>query len=223
MKTELKYLHIPFETKAGAKDDEVIIEGYGAVKGNIDSYGDVLAEGSMSKSIGERGERIAFCLQHDIYNPVGKILEISEDEKGLKIKARISDAHPEVKTKIKEGILREMSIGYTTINSKQETIDGKEVRILTEVKLYEVSLVTVAANELAVIEDIKSEEGQNKLLAEFDNVITREKDNGKKYELMRLRSLVKSSLPQIDAQDTSEPPAESDKITIEEVLTILAL
>jgi HK97 family phage prohead protease len=133
------------------------ISGYGAMFGNIDSYGDIIEKGAFAETIAERKERIAFCSQHDITNPIGKILDIKEDEKGLWIEVKISDAEEGIKTKVREGILKEMSIGYRTVDSKEETRDGKQVNILTKIKLYEISLVTVAANPLAIIEGMKAE------------------------------------------------------------------
>ena len=104
----------------------------------------------------ERKDRIAFCYQHDIWNPVGKIQSIDEDEYGLKLTVMLSAAEDDIQIKVKEGILKEMSIGYRTMNSKSEIRDGVEVNLLTEIKLIEVSLVTVAANPLAVIESMKA-------------------------------------------------------------------
>jgi HK97 family phage prohead protease len=226
MKKDLKFLNIPFEIKADS-DDELIIEGHGAVKGNIDSYKDVITDGAFKKTIKEQGERIAFCYQHDIYNPIGKILDIKEDAKGLWLRVKISDAENDIKTKIKEGILKEMSIGYSVMDAKRGEQDGEDVNFLTEIKLYEVSLVTIAANPLAMIENMKSE-GQSTaevIGAEFDRLANIERSKEKKFEIMKLKALV-MSLP-LETKGTPEPPKEDstneDKplMTKEEINNIL--
>ena len=193
MKKELKFLNIPFEVKADS-DKELIIEGHGAVKNNVDAGGDIILDGAFTKTLDQRKGRIAFCLQHDIRTPIGKILEITEDAKGLFLEVRISDAEGDVKTKIKEGILKELSIGYSVIAGKSGERDGKEVFFITEVKLYEVSLVTIAMNELAMIEGMKAEGQTNAdvIEDEFDRLLAIERNEEKKYEILKLKALVMS-------------------------------
>lgn len=228
MNKELKFLNIPFEIKADS-DKELIIEGHGAVKNNIDSYKDVIVDGAFTKTIKEQGDRIAFCLQHDIRNPIGKIQEIKEDAKGLFLRVKISDAEGGIKTKVKEGILKEMSIGYSVVDAEKSEKDGVEVLLLKQIKLYEVSLVTIAANPLAIIEGMKAEGQTNKevIETEFDSLLAIERNNEKKYEIMKLKALV-MSLP-LDSKGTEKPPKEKDTdkdeplITKEEVLTRLKL
>jgi uncharacterized protein len=53
---------------------------------------------------------------------------------------------------MREGIIKGMSIGYDTV---QATYDG-DIRHLTELKLWEVSVVTFPMNEMAVVSGIKS-------------------------------------------------------------------
>lgn len=218
MKRELKFLNIPFEVKADS-DNELIIEGHGAVKGNIDSYKDVIVDGAFKKTIKEQGDRIAFCYQHDIYNPIGKIIEIKEDSKGLWLRVKISDAENDIKTKIKEGILKEMSIGYSVIDMKRGEQDGEDVNLLTEIKLYEVSLVTLAANPLAIIEGMKAEGQTNKdvIEAEFDRLINIERQKEKRFEIMKLKALV-MSLP-LEAKAAEKPEKEESTIEDEPLMT----
>ncbi len=228
MKKELKFLNIPFEVKSDS-DKELIIEGHGAIKGNIDSYKDVIQDGAFKRTIKEQGERIAFCYQHDIWNPIGKIQEIKEDDKGLWIRVKISDAEGDIKTKIREGILKELSIGYSVIEAKRGEKDGEDVNFLMEIKLYEVSLVTLAANPLALVESMKADgkTTHEVIEEEFDNLIGMERNNNKKFEILKLKALV-LSLP-LDSKDTGTPPEEEDTIedepqlTKEQVLTILKL
>lgn len=215
MKNKLEYKNYEIKSVQEPNEKEMYIEGYGAVFGNIDSYNDIIEKGAFKKSISENKERIAFCYQHDIYEPIGKIEEIKEDEVGLWLKVRISDTADDIKTMIREGILKEMSVGFQTVKS---TIDEQTyIRTITEVKLWEVSIVTIAANPLALIGSVKSVEEKNTILEqEFDKIIAIEQNREKKYNLLKLKSLV-FALP-LEAQRIEKPITQKngfdfDKIT----------
>ena len=194
MKKDLRFNN--FKIKEIKEDgDDLIIEGYGAAFNNIDSYGDVIRKGAFAKTIKERGDRIAFCYQHDIRNPIGKIQEIKEDDFGLWIVVKVSNAEDDIKTKIREKILQEMSIGYVVINANSAMIDGVDVFELTEIRLYEVSLVTVAANEKARITSMKSEQGREDFIdEEIDRLVAVTRDQHLKFELLKLKADFKALL-----------------------------
>lgn len=192
---------------------EVIIEGYGAVFGNIDSYGDVIRKGAFKKTIEESGSRIALCYQHDIYSPIGKITALKEDDYGLYIEARISDSEPDIKTKIKEDILKEMSIGYRPINAVSAVIDGVDVLELVEIKLYEVSIVTIAANDKAVITGMKSNEKIDYVSKEFDRISALCKSNKNlEYEILKLKTIITDLLPQQKEEDAQHEVIDLSKV-----------
>lgn len=216
MKDNLQFKNFAIEEKKETESG-LTITGYGAIFGNVDSYGDIIERGAFIKTLIERKGRIAFCYQHDIWNPIGKIQSIEEDEKGLKITVKISEAEEDIQTKIKEGILSEMSIGYRTMGSREEIQNGQTINFLTEIKLIEVSLVTVAANPLAVIESMKSEtEKADYVSAEFDRVLAIVKNDNINFEIQKLKSLV-FSLPPV-----AEPPKETkSQVSKSEILAAL--
>jgi HK97 family phage prohead protease len=185
---KLEFRTLEIKSMNEAENGEMFIEGYGAYFGNVDGVKDIIEKGAFSKTLSENKGRIAFCWQHEIDEPIGKIETIEEDDLGLKLKVRISDSENEIKTKIREGILKELSVGFQTmISTYDETTD---IRTIKEVKLWEVSLVTIAANELAVITSIKSvEEKQEQLEKSIDRLIENTKDKNNKFELLKLKSL----------------------------------
>jgi len=195
------------------------ITGYGAIFGNVDSYGDVIEKGAFEDTLIDRKDRIAFCYQHDIWNPIGKILEMYEDDKGLFLKVMISAAEADIQTKIKEGILKEMSIGYRTMQEVKENRGGSEVNVLKAIKLFEISIVTVAANPLALIESMKSEdEKQSYVKKEFDRLISVVRNDKITFELERLKSLIFSA----PAEIIPEPPKkETETYTKTDYLKLL--
>lgn len=193
--------------------DDFIVEGWASTYGNVDAGDDVCEKGCFTKTLSEMGSRIAFCLQHDMRNPIGK-MELTDKPEGLWLKARISDAEPDVKCKIKEGILKEFSIGFQTINSSNRVVDGKEVRCLNEVKLYEVSLVTLAMNDKATLQSFKSQLGVNGIddLEElFDKAIINESNTIKKHDLMKLKLLALDMIEPQKALETEKPQDEAKK------------
>jgi hypothetical protein len=145
-----------FEIKA-SDDNEMMFEGYGSVFGNLDSYRDIVEKGAFTRTIKNNKNRMKILWQHDMWSPIGKPVEIYEDDKGLFLKAKISDTEQgkEAYTLMKDKVLNEMSIGYNTV--KYEYDKEKDIRYLKEIKLYEVSIVTWASNSSAKINNVKSE------------------------------------------------------------------
>lgn len=213
MKDNLQFKNFEILETKKEDDGRLTIAGYGAYFNNVDSYGDIILPSAFQKTLIERKGRIAFCYQHDIWNPIGKIEEIYEDEKGLKVVVKLSAANEDIQTKVKEGILKEMSIGYRTINSRSEVQNGIEVNLLSEIKLIEISLVTVAANPLAVVETMKSDtEKADYIKAQFDRVLTIVKNEQISFEIELLKSLV-LGLPPVEKQPIkAEPHLSKDEI-----------
>lgn len=153
----MDYKTVPFELK---QLDEAGFCGYASTFG-LDEGGDIILPGAFKKTIAERAARIKICYQHDWRQPIGKPIEMHEDEHGLYVKAMISDTAlgRDVRTLMKDGVVTELSIGYDTMPGKVSYSDvgGQNVRVLSEVRLYEISPVTVAMNPGAVITDVKSE------------------------------------------------------------------
>ncbi len=142
-------------------------EGYGAVFGNIDSYDDIIAPGAFAASIAEHksaGTMPVMLWNHDaMAMPIGVWTGLEEDDHGLKMSGRFLDtvAGRDAYTIAKAGAVTGLSIGYFVTASEIEKRNGKAVRVITEVKLIEVSLVTFPANDLARVDDVKSQTLEN--------------------------------------------------------------
>ena len=164
----MNFRDIELKNDAITQDDEgrVYIEAYAAVFGNVDSYSDVIEKGAFSKSLSEKNaSRIRFCFQHNMSDVRGKIIDIKEDEYGLKIKAVLSrtTAGKDLAIQLLDGELNELSIGYRT---KQSDV-VKGIRHLREVELMECSIVSRAANEKA---RILSVERKNEMVSQLDQL-----------------------------------------------------
>jgi len=149
-----------------------IVKGYGSVFNNIDSDGDIIAKGAYKKTILENGERVKYLYQHKMDQPLGKMINLYEDDKGLMFEASIPKTQlgSDVLELIKAGVITENSVGILPLQ-KESCIDDNCYRKLTEVKLYEISAVTLAANDEAMILDVKGNVDVDKVLSRYDNLV----------------------------------------------------
>lgn len=143
-----------------ATGDDGAVEGYGSVFGVRDNYDDVIAAGAFAESLKAHkaaGTMPAMLWQHDAGEPIGVWTEMAEDSKGLRIKGQLAldtTRGKEAYALLKLGALNGLSIGFM---SKQWAYDrDTEVRTLTEIDLWEVSLVTFPANVKARVTNVKA-------------------------------------------------------------------
>ena len=122
-----------------------VIEGYASYFGKPDKGGDIVMPGAYARSLAalERaGRRVKMLWQHDPAEPIGIWDEVREDDKGLYVKGRLLGdvaRAREAAALIGAGAIDGLSIGYRTLKAEK---DGKGHRLLTELELWEVSLVT---------------------------------------------------------------------------------
>ncbi len=125
--------------------DGTEISGYASLFGKTDHGGDVVEPGAYAASlarIATAGGRVKMLWQHDPTRPIGVWDEVREDAKGLWVKGRIlSDIAQgrEAAALVGAGAIDGLSIGYRTIKARK---DDKGHRLLSELELWEVSLVT---------------------------------------------------------------------------------
>ncbi|MCA0272694.1 MAG: HK97 family phage prohead protease [Proteobacteria bacterium] len=128
-----------------AVTDGCRIEGYASFFGLTDQGGDVVMAGAYAKSLDRlkrEGRVVRMLWQHDPAQPIGVWDEISEDGRGLRVKGRILtevEKGREAAALVAAGAIDGLSIGYRTITAEK---DAKGQRLLREVELWEVSLVT---------------------------------------------------------------------------------
>lgn len=125
--------------------DGILIEGYASLFGKCDQGGDVVAKGAYASSLAHlatKGRSVKMLWQHDPAQPIGIWDEVREDAKGLYVKGRILEdveKGREAAALIAAGAIDGLSIGYRT---KKAAKNDKGQRLLTELELWEVSLVT---------------------------------------------------------------------------------
>lgn len=147
----------PFEIKTISETGA--FTGYASVFGNEDLWGDIVIAGAFSKSIAEK--KPAMLWQHNSDEPIGIWTVIKEDEKGLYVEgqllidgvAKAKEAYELLAAKAISGL----SIGYRAVSWEWRKKDDSndEVRLLKEIDLWEISLVTFPANTEARVGDVK--------------------------------------------------------------------
>jgi uncharacterized protein len=162
---------VVLEMKASA---EGIIEGYASLFGEVDKGGDVVQAGAYTKSLAALsadGRNVKMLWQHDPSQPIGVWDEVREDAKGLHVKGRILngvDKGREVLALVEAGAIDGLSIGYRTINA---TRGAKGERLLNELELWEVSLVTFPMQQTARIDAVKAADLTER---ELERILTRD-------------------------------------------------
>ncbi len=125
--------------------DGAVIEGYASLFGACDQGNDVVGKGAYGASLtrlAAENRAVKMLWQHDPAQPIGIWDEVREDSKGLYVKGRLLESVEkgrEAAALIAAGAIDGLSIGYRTIRA---TKNDKGQRLLTEVELWEVSLVT---------------------------------------------------------------------------------
>ncbi|MDK3019280.1 HK97 family phage prohead protease [Pseudodonghicola flavimaris] len=126
-------------------DSDAMIEGYASLFDHPDQGGDIVRRGAYAASLqalAAAGQRVKLLWQHDPAQPIGLWEELREDSRGLWVRGRLLTATQkgrEAAALVAAGAIDGLSIGYRTKRSERTAAGG---RLLTEVELWEVSLVT---------------------------------------------------------------------------------
>lgn len=139
-------------------DEAGVFEGYASLFGITDLAKDVVRPGAFTKSLATRGPRgVRMLWQHDPSEPIGTWLVLREDSRGLQVRGRLNLAVArarEVHALMREGAVDGLSIGFRTTKAATERGSGR--RLLHEVDLWEISVVTFPMLPAARIGAVKN-------------------------------------------------------------------
>lgn len=140
-----------------ASADGTTLEGYAAVWDSPSEpmpFIEYVKRGAFGKTIKD-GADVRLLIDHEgvpLARTKSGTLQLSEDERGLKIKAMLDPSNPDaqrVLSATRRGDLSQMSFAFRTI--KDSWNDERSIRELREVQLYDVSVVTYPAYENTVV------------------------------------------------------------------------
>jgi HK97 family phage prohead protease len=157
--------HVSCSLRVKALGGDGVFSGYASVFGEIDQQNEVVAAGAFGRTLAflrRMGRMPAMLWMHDPTQPIGIWQTIREDANGLSVEGRLAlrtQRGDEAYELLKMGALTGLSIGYRVVASQ---IDAKrKVRILTDLDLFEISLVTFPANEAARVSEVKAPAAAN--------------------------------------------------------------
>ena len=159
MDIEYDILDLECEYKEIDTDEDGSFEGYASIFNNKDLGNDVIRKGAFSNTLYDKKPRqIKLLYQHKTDEPIGVIDSVEEDNKGLKVKGRLAmqtQKGREVYELMKMGALDSMSIGYKLSPDGYKYDDKNKRRVIKEVDLMEVSMVTFPMNPKAKVTKVK--------------------------------------------------------------------
>jgi Escherichia/Staphylococcus phage prohead protease len=161
-------IHANYEKKFSPLDLSQVetdgtFSGYASLFGKEDMGHDIVLPGAFKPSLDKRGAAgIKLLYQHDPNEPIGVWSDIHEDEIGLFVKGRLLpdvSRAKEVLSLMRAGALDGLSIGFKTVKAKRNSRNG--TRSLSEVDLWEISIVTFPMLPDARINSVKNRIGQD--------------------------------------------------------------
>lgn len=112
--------------------------GYAALFGKRDASRDVIRSGAFARTLADRREPIPLFWQHRPDLRIGWVEQVSEDRRGLRVVAAIDNPDGGAAAALRQGKATGLSFGYRARGFTRDA-QGRE---LTELELFEVSLVT---------------------------------------------------------------------------------
>jgi len=163
----MKTKNASVRVKAGPEDglEEGQFSAYASVFGNVDSYGDVVVPGAFKKTLAEwaaKDAELPLLFGHRMDDPdfnIGHVVSAVEDDKGLLVTAQLDLESPkgaQTYRLLKGRRIDQMSFAYDVIEGGSVQTEGEHVYELRELKLYEVSVVPIGANQETEILAVKA-------------------------------------------------------------------
>ena len=157
-------------------EDRPGFDGYITTWNTVDSYGTAFARGAFKRTINSRLAVAPILANHDAFGglPIGRHLSAKEDKTGVRISAALSEttAGQDALRLLRDGVPLGLSFGFDRIKDRSaeeddaldmsvaptdvQTWPTSEIRVITEVRWWESSLVTFPANEKAKPDTIRS-------------------------------------------------------------------
>lgn len=140
-----------------------LFSGYASIFNIIDKQNDLILPGAFKENLDTN--KIKLLWQHNPSEPIGNIIDIYENDVGLYIVAHLLlgvKKAEEAYLMLKTGTINGLSIGYIPIKYDVDHESG--ARVLKQVELWEVSLVTFPANSEAQIINVKNQNNEEDML-----------------------------------------------------------
>ena len=230
-----------FKSVEANEDGSVNIKGYASTN-DTDRAGDVIDKEAWEKGgLDNFGNNPIILFNHDYNRPIGRATGLETDDRGLKLTANISKSAGDVTNLVKEGILRAFSVGFRVKDADYiEETDGLKI---SDAELFEISVVSVPANQAAtfsvaksfdtqseydewkkqfvkITETEESQDADESLSSRKENKMSKENDNKEKVDLEEIAKKVASEtaakIAMQQAESKAAEAAEAEKAAQEQ-------
>lgn len=190
--------------------------GYASVFNVPDSQQDIVLPGAFADTLsGREGRQIKLLWQHHMDEPIGVITQIYEDQKGLYVEGQLLldvQRAREAYSLLKSGAIDGLSIGYTVKESDIDPATGW--RMLRDIALWEVSLVTIPANQQAGVVALK-QMSLPQTIREFEHFL---RDAGFSRKSAKAIAAGGFSVVQEDQGDADSVPTMDELVALDRIL-----
>lgn len=212
MKLQYKTIELK-DVELKSEGDGATFSGYASVFNGNDLVGDTILPGAYKGALKKGTPKMFF--NHDSYSlPIGKWIEVVEDEKGLKVVGELTPGNPQseaVRAALKHGTVDGLSIGYRLRAGGYTEKDGGGRTIKTIDALPEISVVTFPCDQSARIESKSEDIAELKTVRDFE-VFLRDAGGFSRAEATALCAKAKSVF-----SNQGEPEPKTDPKIIERV------
>lgn len=134
--------------------------GRASTFGELDSVGDIVLAGAFAGTLGQFKERGFIAWSHNWDSPIGYIVDAEERPDGLWIEAKFhSDAQAQdVRARTRERLAASKNVGLSIGYAIEDFQIVGDIRYLKRIKLYEVSIVAVPAEQNAHVVAVRSQQ-----------------------------------------------------------------
>lgn len=124
--------------EAGENAGGVRFAGYAALFDREDRGGDIIRRGAFARAVRAwRGRGVPLLWQHRPDRVIGFVDHLAEDARGLRVIGQVRGAEAEAGALLRAGRVNGLSFGYRVARA-----DGRAPRVLKDLDLIEVSLVS---------------------------------------------------------------------------------
>ena len=161
---DMDHKYKSFELKSKEDETGMIVGFFSTYDEEPDSYGDIIRPGAFTETIKKRqesGHPFPLCFNHDFSQVIGAVDKIEDTEKGPYIEAHFLDTAlaQDVRKMLKSGAIYQFSFAYDVLGWEEPSEAQRKAgiwNILTKLEVFEISVVTVPANQNAVVTEVKS-------------------------------------------------------------------
>lgn len=114
------------------------IAGYAALFGVPDGARDIIRKGAFARTLAEKGGPLPLLWQHRPGQRIGSVETVAEDDRGLRVIARLDTPGSRAAALLSQGAVSGLSFGYRARGYRLLPAG----RVLEDIELLEVSLVT---------------------------------------------------------------------------------